>query len=50
MFLMPVSGAEARPLLFADGRLDEDLLGRLSDDEVEARLTQISGIRRLDSA
>ena len=29
---------------FADGRLNEDHLRRLSDDEVEAQLTQISGI------
>jgi DNA-3-methyladenine glycosylase II len=29
---------------FADGRLDEEVLGRLPDDEVEAQLTQISGI------
>ncbi len=29
---------------FADGRLDEEALGRLPNDEIEAQLTQISGI------
>ena len=29
---------------FADGRLDEDALRRLSDDEVEVELTQVSGV------